>query len=548
MNRLLLAFFLLLPTLAQAQETASLPPDAAGVFAPGIEITASEIVPDRTPMMTAPRFDDESRVVSVFDHDARAYITFAYPDDIDTLRLIAIRSDNSLTLSPTPEDNDPFTPEQYLQLDPQTGVFTTPDLQCGVVPPLAGDETTWVFYADPQVRRISVCDSATGEPVALVPRDRAGLWIEASPTGSWIIWAVGNRETRVVEVYATERATGTQNYLGSYGKPDWDWIDRWVNEHTGIIYTSYGGESFPKDLLRFDVTQPDSLHRAFTGRYDTYYPDPPQYHYLQTHSKISRYADPMSTVPCNLSIYYPVEDRVAEYGMADDCGGIFTVDPDKYIYLGFNDDGSSSVYGLDVPTREITEYLRGEIEILTDVSPDGRYLTVITDSDGVLRTAGIDIQFVGLHMFRESATAKLAVFDSENRQFVYEQAIFPYRPMDWVDADTLVIAETEDAPWAAPIRFEVLEFSDDGMESREIANAARIWAEGSLVPNGRHLLVWTEAEDGIRGISLLDLETDALTPFILNMHPLNNEVRLTDISSSGVTAEFNGFRYTLSFP
>jgi hypothetical protein len=533
--------------MVQAQDVPRLPPEVVGVFAPGIEITASEIIPASH---TQPRIDYEARTVSIFDQRVREYVIFPFPDGISSIRFVTIRSDDSLIFMSTPHDSDLFSPEEYFVLDPHTGEFTKPDLYCGVIPPLTSEENTWVFYADPQVRRTSVCNSATGDSVALVPLNQGGRWIETSLDGEWIVWAVGNRETQSIEVYATERVTQTQNYLGAYDAPYHDRFDRWVSDHQGVIYATYGGQSYPSHLLGFDATQQESLHNTFTVWDYTYYPDPPQYHYVQTAYGVYQHVSGnMGYIACQISVYYPLDNQVITYDMADDCGDVFSIGGQKYVYLGFNDDGSSSLYGLDVQSGEVSEYLRGEIEQLTMSSSDGRYALVVTDESGTVDFAHHDPFWFDLRVFEEHSSAKYQVFDTLAQRFLYEFPLFPYKAVEWVDEDTLVIASDYDAiPWGEPFILEVVDFSNTGAERKEIANVARIWSEGHMVPDGQHLLIWTETQDGTRGISALNLETDQLTPLILNMNLPTGEIRLTDISSVGVTAVFGEFRYVLHFP
>lgn len=541
-------FVLLFPTMAQAQDVPMRPPELVGVFAPGIEITPLENTPLPLQSSSQPYIDRVARTVTISDQLAR--VTFPFPDGVSSLHFVKVRGDDSLLFTPTFPDSDPFTPEEYFVLDPHTGEFTKPDLYCGVVPPLTSEENTWVFYADPQVRRTSVCNSATGESVALVPLNRGGRWIVNSPNGEWIVWAVVNRENRRVEVYATERVTQTQNYLGAYDAPYHDRFDRWVGDHQGVIYATYGGQSYPSHLLGFDAAQQESLQNTFTVWDYTYYPDPPQYHYVQTAYGVYQHVSGnMGYIACQISVYYPLDNEVITFDMADDCGDVFSIDGQKNIYLGFNDDGTSSVYGLEVQSEEVSEYLRGEIEQLTSISSDGRYALVVTDESGTVDFAHHDPFWFDLRVFEEHSSAKYQVFDTLTQRFLYEFSLFPYKAADWIDEDTLVIASDYDSiPWGAPFTLEVVNFSATDVEQREIANVARAWSEGDMVPDGQHLLIWTETQDGTRGISALNLETDQLTPLILNMNPPTGEIRLTDISSVGVTAEFGNTRYRLHFP
>jgi hypothetical protein len=154
------------------------------------------------------------------------------------------------------------------------------------------------------------------------------------------------------------------------------------------------------------------------------------------------------------------------------------------------------VTALDIQTGEMTEILSGEIEALFSVSPDGRYLALITDDSG-------ELDFVDRYCIRPDWSgvqdARLAIYDRELGEFVYTTEGFEghFNEIQWFDDGAiLMLGGAEDVETSSNIEggtsMRQLQFTADGttlvrtIDENEFAPFSII----SVSPDHQQLVVW----------------------------------------------------------
>jgi hypothetical protein len=261
---------------------------------------------------------------------------------------------------------------------------------------------------------------------------------------------------------------------------------------------------------------------------------------------------------CVLSIYYPLNGETFDHELAYACGNIFAPNDNEYVYLGFNLDGTSGLYRFNAASGEQTEYFRGELESLDSISPNGRYAVVVTDNSGQVDTVDLEPYPHNLRVFRDYPEAKLQVFDMETHQFVYEESGSKVSRIEWANTSTMLVASAEASN--QPYNLQMVTFGVESTEIKQIPNLALYGLGSEIVRDGHYVFVWTEDDQGVKGMSAFDLNTNHLVPLVLNMLPPNYEVeigglvfdnldivvRLKNARSSPADAQ--SIRYTLTLP
>lgn len=408
MNRLfpLLVVLVLciVPTHAQDTSPPNFPPDPADLFDPRLQLVDVELIPP------IPYTDDVLQQAFIYDLDAQTYQSFPFPAQIDELTGI------------TPWENGKYLLVERLRrawiIDPRTGTITPHDMVCDNLIPAPPAQGKWVALIGWDTQAgvqldVRLCNTATGEITPPLPDDIDWYFpypfppveVATSPDSNWLVLIASEgegtfgRDTYTPLAYAFysyEIATGEVLRIGEVPirlNMDTDinmpTIGGWVDDTHALVVHTLLGESAPNDFYNFDVTQAGSLSLFLQGwlqRSTRVYIDYNRsYQTLETSAQLQFITGSHFEFhqPCILSIYDTHGFRQFELGYDCLAAHFFYADGAYYtVRADANPSATSTLIRVDSLTGEITELFTGEIEGFVQLSPDGRYATLMMDDNG----------------------------------------------------------------------------------------------------------------------------------------------------------------------
>jgi|GEM_PF-5268104 len=423
--------------MSKAQEEAAWPPAPEMIFASNVEVI--DIRPEVEVIN-----DEALRRISIFDETTEQWRDFDYPANAERIYHPRVRPDGMIVISfiqYASEHRERST--EYLLLNPVTGDYSSLEFVCDGQPQGVPLPETWRYYYNPADGQPYLCSIETGELRGPLP-DHAqwanefgyGNRPALSPDGQWLVLMNVS-----FDVYSYNLATDNLLSLGEIPYNQWGisapYVSNWVSNTQAAIYYSTGPESIPDDFYVFDVTQEGSLQFAERGWVYTFYEDPSRYEYVMTDEffRDKTGSAPTEHIDCSFMLYDAQGLRTYELGY--DCGAwayepmaqclsVFryrsdSIDRDGYLYLRFdsNPAQTSTLVHIDLETDEFSELAIGEIESVISVSPDGRYVALILDDNGQIDRVD---QGCGWFNWDELENARLAIFDTFGRQYIYETA------------------------------------------------------------------------------------------------------------------------------
>ncbi|MEQ8676747.1 MAG: hypothetical protein RLP44_06430 [Aggregatilineales bacterium] len=396
-----LSLIILCITPIRAQDTLppNFPPDPADLFDPRLQVVDVELIP---PM---PFADMDTQQIRVFDALAGDWHSFPFPADFTDRPSIKAWEQNTYLIYSVNIG--------AWVLDAENGTYQEMQMVCGGhAPTLIGDGEwfpmiVWNDISTGDIDTMRLCFTETDELTEPLPTDIDWFYccgaLSVNTTGEWLILTATAGEVTVETqtygptwyvYYGYEIKTGNLHRIGElptrleFSFPP-GVSSGWVDDTHGILYDFAGGESSPDDFYAFNVTQPDSLQLFMHGwllwsswEYIDYNQS---YQTLETSAQVqyitgSRITDHQ---PCILYIYDTYGIREFELGYDCLAAHFFYADGAYYtIQADTNQSETSTLLRVDSLTGEITELFMGEIEGFLQLSPDGRYATLMMDNNG----------------------------------------------------------------------------------------------------------------------------------------------------------------------
>jgi hypothetical protein len=420
--KIILPLLLLVPfALANAQETLPWPPDPAAIFAPGVEIVESGLVVH--PPDLRPTYDNDARVVRVYQEDTGDWREYPYPDEISELTgidsysegvllLITIRGRGIYGTSPDPTG--------YWLLNMVTGEFSRPELMCGELHAREG-EGEWVILEEGANIAPELCHIGSGERIPLPIDDylypNAGVTV--SPDGRRAVFF------GYPEVYVYTFETGEILHLGNTQAIDFRFAYWLGNEQVLIEDTEMADMSFPWIYYSLgQVTEEKSLDQvtvAYKPGHITMLANPQRYEWVDYHDG-----------KCYLVHVHVENGQRDEYDLQDLCEqGIPLPDTEDRLFSPWRGESLGSYFyhpesrdlvRFNPYTGERRDLMSGEIEFILDISADGRYAVLVLDDNGQLDMLTEDERQY-LHREDRPIHFRLAIISLETGDALHEIAL-----------------------------------------------------------------------------------------------------------------------------
>jgi hypothetical protein len=540
--RVFLAVFLsgfLIFNLAQAQADAPWPPDPAEIFDETVEIVSVAHGQTGRSETRNPVADNEHRVVRFYNEDRNRWEVISYPDEIEQVLGSPQLWDNQILLAvPTGEDSEQPLNWILWRLDVETAEFDI-FVPCPntVVHDTFPNNPQWLFVTDVETNQVYLCDYQRGELHGPLP-DETSRWSDLLVTPDRRYLLLQGSDTELVDrggpyhFYGYEIATGRLNFLGAMGSLTFSSrFDDWLNNEQILYYQS----TSPRHAEYFvmDITRPNSIESVIEGSFFDYREHPPRIEVLTTHAALTRQADLYEHIPCSLSAFDMITLKTYHYSLGYNCGGVYSPDGYRYYYVAFPSDPrvASSLKMLDLRSPGTTEIFENEIEALESVSPDGRYVALITDDNGVIdRNTMEDVQFFS---WSQTNNPMVSFVDTTKGQIVYEVPFGQwFRNLDplyeqvthttyeigipqvgvvWLNDSTCLVQQRSDTTqeW----QHILLEFTDMGTVNTSLGGYARL-----ILPDPRYVILSKDSESGT-AYSLYDIGRHEKRSLFFNPYP-----------------------------
>jgi hypothetical protein len=495
---------LFMPLASRAQDAAPWPPDPKAIFADGVEIVSADII-TRPPMPenTRPVADEESRIVKVYDQDTGIWREYPYPDQVTVLsKTIRVRSDGSVVFNEYSGYSLPtYRPAMWI-LNPTTGEFSRAEVVCGTTARALPNEGEWILLFDPD-SGTHLCFTETGEQSPPLPPDvgwetfSPSATLSLSPDKKWLAllgYMAGTSNTSDYSViYSYEIATKRLNYLGKTDYGEYTFFEDWVSNTRGTLSNGPPQESLSKDYFTFDVTEPNSLKLVVRGWMYDFYDNPPRYEYVTTKAFLEwkTGSEVFGHTHCQFTLYDSA--GVHDYDLGYDCSYARVIrGKDGYFYVRIDSNPSavSTLVYLDIRTGSMTDLFTGEIEGIESVSPDGRYIAMVMDTSGQIDVVDYYPEYQD---WTGIPNANLAVWDTANRQFVYQ------------------VSSLADTYWLKQAVFVINNEAGSGqivnLGSSKPISIPFTFGSVDLSPDQQHILIGTSDNNGAEVYSVMDLST-----------------------------------------
>jgi hypothetical protein len=542
-----------------AQEDVPWPPDPMAFFTDAVEVVE---VPG--PIQLHPIVDNEERVIHIYDWDVNEWREYPFPESMTEAQRYGRAAPRTLPdgqwliatnlldgMLPFSKYADPLG---YWLLDPQTGIFSRPELACGQLraPTGAGE---WLVEQESADHPAYVCFTETNERVGPLPlliddHGRSAWWrhVGTSPNREWVVlynytdqrfWGYQPMTERLVAIDNRSDTLMSQYFSIS------DWLDN--------TYFLVFADDLPtwsnRGLYGGDVSVENSFQPIIESvNYPTYYDDPPRYELIP-----GLWGDGIgwrgtgNSPDCILKVYYLETRTLEDYPLGKYCEPNLII-PQRdgarlYRYVNLDRSNPAQLIALKPQTGELEILYEGEVEIVYEISPDGRYVVLAVDDNGEIDILP-DSWAGGGTWFAESSKPQIVVFDMLEREFVYrvEENITidslggePF--VEWINDQTLILSGPNTDPY---IRVIYLNDADNSMLTIEDGGGY------SLSRSRKYMYFYTSQED-TPTIDLIDLETRIIRTILYRNNNYGTSIEWQDgdilsvrISPSGaVSAAFS---------
>lgn len=440
--------------IPSATSTPFVQPDPEEIFVDGVQYEEYQSQSIDTRIW---QIDTTTRTILIRADVDADWQEFPFPADLEYIDCLEQRSDNTWLVSRGCDT----LPEKNRVLDPATGLYSLLEVICEREIKALPGEGKWVFAWESTTDTVSLCFTETGETRTNLPDQN--IWYhggsgqvipndpELSPDGQYLLLRFYNPENRPekVSLYSYELATGNSIWLGNielYGTYQENvTFDKWLDSTHGTVRYASSSAYLGFVIYGFDLTRANSIESAFWGygaifdetahRYESIFS------YYQMVEETGSHGE---YFPCTLSIYDV--SGLTEYEFGDHCVQLSTNDysdsytnayrvANRYYYLAVDEDDEtvSQLRYFDLATMTVYQtYLRGEIEKIGSISPDGRYVLVQFGED-----LAID-NLKGCCRI-ENYDAWMTVYDLESDQAGTIIAPASYGGSIWLDDNILLL-------------------------------------------------------------------------------------------------------------
>jgi hypothetical protein len=503
----------------RGQDEAPWPPDPSEIFAEGVEILETRIIEPTSSPQPSDLWDDERRELYVVDSETGERRAYPYPKNVVSVQWPQVLDDGSW-LVPVKEiipDTDRLKSWVW-SLDLISGAFSRYDWPCNPDDDLYVQtilENPWVFTKDSLTGYVYLCETDTGRVSEPLPEGWDwGLEqpVSVSDEGRWLAFLACEADSicENTRVFSYEIATGQLNILGAFASDYRLRFSRWVDSQVLIVagkMVEYANDVYDYSFYIVDAAQPDSLGYAFalSGVWSEYYDNPPRYEIVGNTE-----GDP-NGLRCFWTVYTIGTRELATYDLGTLCKPeIGKVGEDAY-YRDVPDYRSSSatLVRFNPITGERVDFFTGEIERVVWVSADEKYAELVLDSSG-----SVDIYpYLPWDQWGTPTSARLAYVDLTTDTILFDI------PAGWTGTEG----------WAGPLS-GIVHLGENRFMGVVIDERSGSYASLFTLSDGEYvethlldnvelysrerLLFWVDGTHHSAGMSMYDVETEAITPVI----------------------------------
>lgn len=430
LGMLVLLALVIAPLLVQAQDATEWPPDPETIFAPGVEVVEVKAI--------KPFADNQNRVLYIYEGQSQIWRVYPFPPEIGAIRFIYDygREDGKLGVG-TDVNFDNWL------VEPDTGEFVRLPNLCKERYP---SFDLWVFYIDSPDGHTYLCNTETGrlsspmpENITISTNDR----IFVAPDYLSLVFTDRDQYPHNAnKFYAYNIHDNQFLVLGTDKGGEEIKGVKWIENNHVVIRSgdmpSWGSGNY----YIANVNEPQSLTyiQNTSNEYPLYYSDE-----LKRYKWIDYDAS-----GCNLVLFNPIDTSYENYPLDEDLcslGAEIPAHAGDQLYLVINRDNrfipiSVSLVRYNPFTRERTDLFTGEIELWTQMSPDGKYINLVLDDNGLIDTEA-DYEDYDKVSVERLSHPQLAIFDLERQTIVYQIPVkwewMPQYFFDWFDSDTSLV-------------------------------------------------------------------------------------------------------------
>jgi hypothetical protein len=428
-------------------QTATPLPEPEAIFAEGVKW--SPIEPE---IMSTARENFEKPVIEVFDGEV--WQEFPYPPGVDEVYGVSQRADGIVVALNSREIP---APKDVWLLDPETGEYERPPGVCEerIIQAPTEKEGEWVVIRRNDVERL-LCHSWTGEMRDVLP-DKLESWsVFPSPDNDYLVLSAFDfRVSGDFQVFAYNLIDDEMLELGEAERGIDNTVEMcgWVSDTKGILCVQSIHAWSGTPYYTFNVTQPDSLINSFGGWDENIFrnENPPRYLSLDSQDYGASITGGRGAehIPCSLTVYDAEQLFELEVGYECIPTLLDTFSHAPYVRQGnaiyylttaSEDATVSTLYRYDAEALVATELFTGEIESVLSASPDGRFVVLLMDDNGLL-----DFPWEALAPMccPEGTGHTLVIIDNQIRKLVYRSepiGVYTAAEVVWLDNQTVVIS------------------------------------------------------------------------------------------------------------
>jgi hypothetical protein len=385
---LLLSF----PILLVAQDS-TIPPDPTTLFTDAIKVI--EVISSSVQTTDSLLVYDNRNGVILFEDE-----TYPYPDDIYYIEDVIAFGNQQWLLEVGDSSVGSLAVENFLLFDATAGTFTLPENVCDGQAKMPASHGQWVF--DDSSGKKQLCFTATGElrDISLGELADAPLWVASqSPDKMWLLLESFDYTT-LAAGYTFYGYNLAENELKLLGIVENDRridgyfdTDEWVSNTLGSMIFITPPDGSPDAFYIFDVSRSNSLELvewgyAWRGKFKD---NPPRFEYSRTNEYVGQKFGGYSSEYLNCSFWQYDATGMHEYDLGYDCeivdrgDGCQALHPvgEGYVYLQYFESRLPTLTYLDTTTGKKYEMFSADIESIISVSPDGQYVALLIDNNGI---------------------------------------------------------------------------------------------------------------------------------------------------------------------
>ena len=463
-----ISYNITLPDCAQGAEPAApWPPDPDAIFEEGVQWEAAPI---ETPQPHI-RIDFERRMIQLIDTTGDLISEYDFPPDVDRVVQATRVAGEQIQIEALTDAQD-WLSRSFFLLDTETGQYSPLPTVCdGQRVRTNIGSPQWTFVAlDDQNNSGFLCDTETDTRSELLPENIGAWHLSIIPENTdWLLLQAHERLCCEAVFYSYHIATGQMHRLGIVEVSGDDAFTLLSTADSTIAVICKYDTVRPQYGYRcygIDLTQPDSLVYVFGGVSENIFRLDNPLRFGALHSDIYFAMIVGGTAarhdPCTLRLYD--QDGVQEKALGYECMPLRIdhqrhtpfIQRDSTLYYLTTDrelqsfskqtPKASILKSYDIRELKGSDFLyKGELESLLSVSPDGRYIVLLLDDNGVL-----DFPFGSLEPHYEDDFIayrgwRVGILDTRSGELVYQSeplGVYAIGQVIWLNEHTVIIVNT----------------------------------------------------------------------------------------------------------